>query len=957
MSAELPPNDLVHLSSLVDALLDAPREQRATLLAELCRDDEGRRAELEALIAELDEGTPLPKRPGAERFAALLEDDLERFPRVLAEKYRLTKVVGRGGMATVYLARDIKHARDVAVKVVHPVIAAALGSERFLREIEIVAQLRHPHIVPLFDSGDADGDLYYVMPFEAGQSLRERLSETGALPIDDAVMLLRDICDALAHAHAHGIVHRDIKPDNVMLSGRHAMVTDFGIAKALATNDDRPRVDTASHASASNTTSTVSDVLGTPAYMSPEQITGDPVDRRADIYSVGALAYELIAGSPPFNASGRDAVLAAHLSQPAPSLQSARPDVPPALAALVATCLAKRPEDRWQNTDELVRRLERIASSGSNAPTTRQRRARIALIALGTAAAVTAAAMIVRGRDGAPNDPWQARWANAHVERLTDFPGSEVDAAISADGQFATFLADQDSVFDVFVTRIGSGAFTNLTRGRFSQLFNEDVRNVGFSGDAEDVSVRIADLSAPASVWRARTSGGPLRPFLGTAVMAVWSSDGARVAYHETTPGDPIYVADTSGKNARRVLVTEPGTHNHHLNWSPDGRYLYFSHGLPPNDMDVWRVPVEGGQPERITTHASRVAYPVMLDDRTLLYTATADDGSGPWLYSMDLDTRQPTRVIRAVEHYISIAAAAEAKGSPRRLVATVSNPEVGLWSVPLVDSVASEESAQRVAVPTARSAAPRFAPDGSVMYLASRGGADAVWRLSSGNATEIWRAPVGEIAAGAAVSPNGQRVCFPLRARARSTLTCISADGQDAKTLADSLDVRGPASWSPDGRSIVVAAKDGPRTRVYRVPVDGGPPVRLTDSVSSNPVWSPNGKLIVYSGIPRARSVPLKAITPDGTPYALPSLLVDRVGDSYRFVPGTSQLVVKLGGFRRQDLWLVDVETGRQRRLTSLRPGESLHRFDVSPDGKRIVFERIRENSDIALIALPPAS
>jgi Tol biopolymer transport system component len=938
MSDQRPPNDLTHLSSLVDALLDAPLDRRAALLAELSGNDEHRRAELEALIAELDDGTPLPAHPGAERFAALLDDDVEQFPRVLAEKYSLTKVIGCGGMATVYLARDIKHGRDVAVKVVHPAIAAALGSERFLREIEIVAQLRHPHIVPLFDSGDADGALYYVMPFESGQSLRDRLSNEGALPIEDAVLILRDICDALAYAHAHGIVHRDIKPDNVMLSGRHAMVTDFGIASS--------RLE-------SNTTS--GDGFGTPAYMSPEQIIGDTVDRRADIYSLGVLAYELIAGSPPFTGNTRDAVLAAHLSQPAPSLQSARPDVPPALAELVARCLAKGPQDRWQNTDELARLFERLASAGTNAPTGRQRRMRAMLAALGVVAIATAATLIVRSRGRAADDMWKARWANAHVERLTDFPGSEVDAAISADGQFAAFLADQDSLFDAFVTRIGSGAFTNLTRGRFPQLFNEDVRNIGFSADGKDVSIRIADLSAPASVWLGPTSGGPWRPFLGTAVMVVWSPDGSRIAYHETTPGDPIYVADTSGKNARRVFVAEPGTHNHHLNWSPDGRYLYFSHGLPPNDMDIWRVPVAGGREERITTHASRVAYPVALDNQTLLYTATADDGSGPWLYSMDLDTRQPTRVITAVEHYISIAAAAEVKGSPRRLVATVSNPEVGLWSVPLTSDVASEDSAARVTVPTARSAAPRFMPDGSVMYLASRGGADAVWRLAGGNAVELWRAPMGEIAAAGAVSPDGQRVCFPVRARGRSTLTCISSDGRTAKAVAESLDVRGAASWSPDGRWIAIAAKDGARTRVYKVPAGGGAPVRLIDSVSANPVWSPNGKFIVYSGVPRARSVPLKAMTPDGAPVTLPSLLVDRVGDSYRFVPGTSQLVVKLGGFRRQDLWLVDVETGRQRRLTALRPGESLHRFDVSPDGKRIVFERIRENSDIALIALPP--
>jgi Tol biopolymer transport system component len=175
-------------------------------------------------------------------------------------------------------------------------------------------------------------------------------------------------------------------------------------------------------------------------------------------------------------------------------------------------------------------------------------------------------------------------------------------------------------------------------------------------------------------------------------------------------------------------------------------------------------------------------------------------------------------------------------------------------------------------------------------------------------------------------------------------------------RTLAESLDVRGAPSWSPDGKWIATAARSGDAVRVFKVPADGGPPVRLVDSVSSNPVWSPNGRFILFSGTARGRSVPLKAITPDGRPFPLPfsNLLVDRLGDSYRFLPGGGSLVVKLGGFRRQDFWLFDLATGARRQLTRLRPGESVSRFDVSPDGKRIVFERVRENSDIALIEVP---
>ena len=171
--------------------------------------------------------------------------------------------------------------------------------------------------------------------------------------------------------------------------------------------------------------------------------------------------------------------------------------------------------------------------------------------------------------------------------------------------------------------------------------------------------------------------------------------------------------------------------------------------------------------------------------------------------------------------------------------------------------------------------------------------------------------------------------------------------------SIAEQLDVRGAPSWSPDGNWLAVAAREGRGLRVFKVPVHGGAPVRLVDSVSSNPVWSPDGAFILYSGTPRGRSVPVKAVTPDGRPYALPPLIVDRVGDSYRFLPN-GKLVVKLGGFRQQDFWLFDLGTGAKRRLTQLDHGESLQRFDVSRDGTRIVFERVRENSDIVLIELP---
>lgn len=926
------------IASLVDALLDAPPEARGALIETLSAGDERRRAELDALRADCEREPLVLSRPAAERFAALLEGG-DYFPDVLRDRYRLTGELGRGGMATVFLARDVRHARDVAVKVVQPFVAAALGRDRFLAEIEMVAQMHHPHIVPLYDSGDAGGALYYVMPYEPGLSLRQRLARDGRLDAAEVVALLRDVCDALAYAHARGIVHGDIKPDNVLVSGRHALLADFGIARTSTERDSKTATGT---------------MLGTPAYMAPEQIAGEATDHRTDIYAVGVLAYELLAGRTPFVAETRQAVMHAHLDEAPPPVVELAPSTPPRMAALAMRCLEKRPADRWQSAEELMCELEAMrAADAVGLASRRSRWRRVGVVAAGVAG--LAAAAIALRRASAPNE-WRSRWAKMHIERVTDFPGSEVDATITRDGKHVAFLADRDGVFDAFVTDVGSGRFLNLTNGQLPQLLNEDVRNVGFAPDGEHAWIRVAALTSPASVSLAPRAGGPLRPFLPTAVMAAWSPDGARLAYHETTPGDPIFIAAGDGRNAKRIYIAPPGVHSHHLGWSPDGRYLYFSHGLPPNEMDVWRISAAGGPPERITRHNSRVGYPVLLDDRTLVYTATDEDGRGPWLYLMDLRDRAPLRLSSGVEHVISVAASAEVEGRPRRLVVTVSNPTVRLWSVPIAGTIVGEDGALPLSLPTARSAGPRYAPDSAVLYLASRGGADGLWRWSRGGASELWRPREGTLAGTAAASPNGKTICAAVRVRLRSALHCTDIESGREWSISETLDVRGAPSWSPDGAWIAMAARDGDATRVFKIPVRGGEPVRLVDSVSFDPVWSPDGSFILYSGTPRGRSVPVEAVRPDGKPYPLPfgPLVVDRLADSYRFLPSGEGLVVKLGGFRHQDFWLLDLGTGALRQLTRLKPGQSISRFDISRDGRLIMFERAEENSDVALIELP---
>ncbi len=261
----------------------------------------------------------------------------ERLKAALADRYRIERELGSGGMATVYLAQDLKHERRVALKVFRPELAAALGNERFFREIKITANLSHPHILPLLDSGEADGFLYYVMPVIEGESLRDRLSRDKQLPVDDALKITSEIASALSYAHSHDIVHRDIKPENILFQAGEVVVADFGIALA---------VDSAGGTRLTETGFS----LGTPAYMSPEQVSGEQkIDGRSDIYSLACVLYEMLAGDPPFVASNPRAVLAKHMTDPAPPITTVRPSVPLPVTAALAKARGKAPADRFES--------------------------------------------------------------------------------------------------------------------------------------------------------------------------------------------------------------------------------------------------------------------------------------------------------------------------------------------------------------------------------------------------------------------------------------------------------------------------------------------------------------------------------------------------------------------------------------------------------------------------------
>jgi TolB-like protein/Tfp pilus assembly protein PilF len=355
-------------------------------------------------------------------------DDLrDRLQAALGAGYQLEAELGGGGMSRVFTALDAELGRRVVVKVLPPEMAAGVNAERFRREIQLAAQLQHPHIVPLLNAASRGDLAYYTMPLVEGESLRVKLTREGELPISDAVRILRDVADALAYAHAHGVVHRDIKPDNVLISGRHAVVTDFGVAKAV------------SAASGSSGLTSLGVALGTPAYMAPEQAAAEPgVDHRADIYALGAVAYEVLAGRPPFSAPSAQMVLAAQVTQTPEAVTAHRAAVPPALAELVMRCLEKRPADRWQSAEEVRQVLEALATpSGGSAPAATRRTPAVARGRLRTAAWVVGALVLAGVTFAAV---WWMRPA-ASRPTLVVLPFENVGAP--ADAYFADGLSEE----------------------------------------------------------------------------------------------------------------------------------------------------------------------------------------------------------------------------------------------------------------------------------------------------------------------------------------------------------------------------------------------------------------------------------------------------------------------------------------------------------------------------------
>jgi serine/threonine-protein kinase len=431
-----------------------------------------------------------------------MNDRQDRLAEALSDRYTLEREVGVGGMATVYLATDIKHERQVALKVLRSELSSAMGTDRFPREIRLVASFNHPHILSLYDSGESGGFLYYVMPFVEGETLAQRLAREHQLPITDTIRILGEVCDALAYAHERGVVHRDIKPANVLLSGRHAVVADFGVAKALS-------------ASAGDQLTTVGIAVGTPQYMAPEQAMGEAgIDHRVDIYAVGCLAYEMLTGEPPFSNRTSQAILSAHVMEAPLDPREKRPAIPAALAELVLKCLAKQPADRWQGAADLRNQLEVLLTTPSGGLTPTTTRPYQATSARATAPSgrrrlmIAAAAVVVLA--GGIGGFLALRGGGTRIERIGVMPIEDISGK---DKLFVTAM--QDALTNA-VAQLGVGVApraemsSDAAGGKsLSQIASERhldavvEATVFRTGDVMRITVQFTDPATTRSLWAA----------------------------------------------------------------------------------------------------------------------------------------------------------------------------------------------------------------------------------------------------------------------------------------------------------------------------------------------------------------------------------------------------------------------------------------------------------------------
>ena len=819
----------------------------------------------------------------------------------LSGRYAIERELGHGGMATVWLARDLRYDRLVALKVLRPELAVSLGAERFLREIMLAARLQHPHVVSVYDSGEIEAAarpgvpiLWFTMPYIEGESLRERLRRDGPLRREEAVRIAREVARGLQYAHEQGVIHRDVKPENILLTrDGSTLVADFGIA--------RPTGDS----SASTLTGT-GIVVGTPAYMSPEQATGlADLDARSDVYALGCVLYEMLTGEPPFSGPTAQAIVAKHLiQQPIFSGGSGAP-IPETVRPALARALAKSRADRQATAAEFAEALDGTVAAAERSP---KRSAAIAASAVLVGGLAAFLALRATESDSAGRRPGAGSSggtvASGFARKLTQVSfgeGLEEWPAWSPDGALLAYVAEVDGYRQLFVRRMSGGNERQLTQGRRDHIqpaWSPDGARIAFVRGATatgklEPSEADGYYFEGAELWTTDLGSGQETKLFDNGFTPSYSPDGQRLAFDALLAGGQrVWVADTRGRNPRQMtsdsseavvhtqprwspdgskllfrriektksdiavadattraitLVTDDYVFDTDPVWAPDGRSIYFS-SYRGGGLNVWRVPVEptgapAGPAEQLTTGAGEDVQATLDPDGRRLAFAVRGIHSDLWRLPVSLETGRTTGMPEAVLATTRV----ESRGawSPDGRRTAFNSDRTGEMNIWLRDS---SGDVRQITSGPGGDYQPTWSPDGSALvFFSARGGNTDIWRIGLGDGSPTRLTDDPGLDTNPFYSPDGKHIAFVSDRSGRSEVWLMNADGSGQRQLA-SVGCWGHfVIWTKDGRGVVFRGESEREIQIYRMDIESGEMTRLPPVMSgAHMSFSPSQSLIM---------------------------------------------------------------------------------------------------------------